>query len=79
MQNPRVQECIAMMQKDPTAAKKKFEDDKEVMKYMEEFSRLMGTHFDLMAIKESRPIFLSKPAGVVGVFATRGPVVVGLV
>ncbi|CAD7957602.1 unnamed protein product [Amoebophrya sp. A120] len=54
MQNPKVQECIQMMRSDPVAAKAKFQDDKEVVKYMEDFSRLMGTHFDVLAKKAEK-------------------------
>ncbi|CAD7955897.1 unnamed protein product [Amoebophrya sp. A25] len=52
--DPRVQECLAMMRTNPVAAKEKFKNDKDVTKYLDEFSRLMGTHFELLGKKEQK-------------------------
>lgn len=54
MQNPKVQEAMQMMQKNPEEAKKKFDGDKDVELFFKEFSGLMATHFDLLSKEEPK-------------------------
>merc|ERR1712039_270679 len=63
MQNPRIQEAIQLMQKDPQGAHRKYKDDPEVMDFLKEFSGLMATHFDVLSKEEgSKPKTTSSPA-----------------
>lgn len=52
--NPRIMEAFTAMQKDPQAAKKKYENDKEVTDFLMEFSKLMATHFEVLGEEESK-------------------------
>merc|ERR1712194_741175 len=54
MQNPRVQEAIQLMQKDPQAAHSRYKDDAEVMGFLKDFSGLMATHFDVLSKEEPK-------------------------
>merc|ERR1711904_316170 len=48
LSNPRIMEAFTLMQKDSAAAKKKYENDKEVTDFLMEFSKLMATHFEIL-------------------------------
>lgn len=52
LSNPRVMEAFELMQKDAAAAKKKYENDKEVTDFLMEFSKLMATHFEVLGKEE---------------------------
>jgi len=54
LSNPRVMEAFTLMQKDAAAAKKKYENDKEVTDFLMEFSKLMATHFELLGKEEEK-------------------------
>lgn len=49
LSNPRIQEAIALMQKDPEQAKAKFGSDPEVSSFLKSFSSLMSTHFEVLS------------------------------
>mmetsp|Transcript_49563 Transcript_49563/g.106066 ORF Transcript_49563/g.106066 Transcript_49563/m.106066 type:complete len:497 (+) Transcript_49563:54-1544(+) len=55
MSNPRVQEAISLMQKDPDEAKRKYSNDPEITGFLKEFSSLMATHFDLLGKEAPAP------------------------
>ena len=54
MQNPKIQDAIGLFQTNPAEAKRKYENDTEVSKFMTEFSKLMGTHFENIAADEAK-------------------------
>lgn len=54
LSNPRVMEAFTLMQKDSKAAKKKYENDKEVTDFLMEFSKLMATHFEVLGKEEEK-------------------------
>merc|ERR1719296_126932 len=70
--NPAVQEAIALMQKDPEAAQKKYANNKEVSEFLMEFSSLMATHFDLMS--KNAPEAPAKKASAPSAGSTTKPV-----
>lgn len=49
MSDPKIKEAIALMQKDPEEAKRRFEGNPEVTSFLKDFSSLMATHFDVLA------------------------------
>merc|ERR1711924_307859 len=59
LSNPRIMEAFELMQKDSAAAKKKYENDKEVTDFLMEFSKLMATHFEVLGKEEEKTT--SKP------------------
>uniref|UniRef100_A0A0G4HL24 STI1 domain-containing protein n=1 Tax=Chromera velia CCMP2878 TaxID=1169474 RepID=A0A0G4HL24_9ALVE len=50
--NPKVQDFIALAQKDPDAAKAKYRDDPEVQSFYTQFAGMMGNHFGKLAEQE---------------------------
>jgi len=56
LSNPRVQEAMALMQRDPEEAKRKFAGDADVAKFLQEFSGLMATHFDVLSKEAPKPV-----------------------
>lgn len=54
MSNPKVQDAMALMSSNPKQAQEKYGNDKEVQSYMQEFSRIMGTHFMELAKKQEK-------------------------
>merc|ERR1712194_414204 len=64
MSNPRIQEAIQLMQKDPQGAHVKYKDDPKVMDFLKAFSGLMATHFDVLSKEEGtkpKPASSSSP------------------
>ena len=53
MANPEFLQALDLMKKDPKVAAQKYKDNKEVMGLMEEFSKMMGTHFESVAQKQA--------------------------
>merc|ERR1712110_804318 len=60
LSNPRIQEAMQLMQTDPTAAKKKYENDPEVTSFLMQFSQIMATHFEVLEKEKGKT---SAPAG----------------
>eukprot|EP01138_Halocafeteria_seosinensis_P011150 gb/GECG01011387.1/.p1 GENE.gb/GECG01011387.1/~~gb/GECG01011387.1/.p1 ORF type:complete len:364 (+),score=87.88 gb/GECG01011387.1/:1-1092(+) len=52
LQDPRCQQAIEDMQKDPTNAKEKYKDDPQVTEFLQAFTGLLGEHFKQMGEKE---------------------------
>ena len=51
MTDPKFQDALALMQKDPKSAKAKYERDPEVTAMLTKFMGLFGTHFESLAKK----------------------------
>jgi hypothetical protein len=47
--DPEISQAIALMQMKPEEAKKKYEKNEKVTRFMVEFSKLMGSHFEKLA------------------------------
>ena len=54
MQNPRCQEALQNMQKDPASAKEKYKNDPVVTEFLQAFTGLLGEHFKQVCILDSR-------------------------
>eukprot|EP00927_Polykrikos_kofoidii_P065413 TRINITY_DN61169_c0_g1_i1.p1 TRINITY_DN61169_c0_g1~~TRINITY_DN61169_c0_g1_i1.p1 ORF type:complete len:526 (+),score=111.02 TRINITY_DN61169_c0_g1_i1:103-1680(+) len=61
LSNPRIMEAVGLMQTDPLEAQRRYSSDPEVTKFLNEFSGLMATHFDVLS-KEA-PASQSKNVG----------------
>ena len=52
MSEPRFQEAIALLQKSPAEAKKKYQNDSEVTEMIIRYMRIIGTHFEVLGRQE---------------------------
>lgn len=63
LSNPRMQQAMQLMQSDPLEAKRRFGNDPEVTKFLQDFSSLMATHFDVLGTQAPGTSKGSGPAG----------------
>lgn len=69
MSDPKMQQAMSLMQNDPEEARRRYEKDEKVSKFLMEFSSLMATHFDVLAATSgsstpSAPAFGNTPCDV---------------
>ncbi|CAE7566955.1 vps34 [Symbiodinium natans] len=55
LSDPKIQEAMALMQTAPDEAKRRYANDAEVTKFMQDFSSLMATHFDVLSKEAPSP------------------------
>lgn len=55
LSDPKIQQAMALMQTAPDEAKRRYANDPEVTKFMQDFSGLMATHFDVLSKEAPNP------------------------
>ncbi|CAE8635013.1 unnamed protein product [Polarella glacialis] len=61
LSDPKIQEAMQMMQKDPDAAKQMYSNDPDVTAFLKDFSALMATHFDVLSKEAPKDGAKDKP------------------
>jgi len=73
LSKPKIKEAMQLMQTNPEEAKRRYNHDEEVMKFMKDFSSLMATHFDVLSKEAPDPKKSNSTSSSTEVVATKVP------